>query len=112
MSSTEPATRRRNEASPPTTSYLEALLEETTPGPWIADQSWLRGPRDVFMGGFGYGDTPKDQKKANALLCALARVLAQEVIDLRESLLALLPEPSKPAASDGSATDQSRPLRP
>lgn len=67
----------------PSSSYLEALLDEATEGPWVADQTWLRGPRDVFMGGFGSGHLYHDAKVANAHLCALARRLAEEVLELR-----------------------------
>lgn len=67
----------------PSASYLEALLDEATDGPWTADQGWLRGPRDVFLGGFGHGDIGNDEKVANAHLCALARRLAEEVLELR-----------------------------
>lgn len=67
----------------PSDSYLEALLDEATPGPWLADRCWLRAPHDVFMGGFGYGDQHIDEQVANAHLCAVVRQLAEEVLELR-----------------------------
>lgn len=88
----------------PSDSYLEALLDEATDGPWLADQCWLRGPRDVFLGGFGNGDTPKDARVANAHLCALARRLAEEVLELRAAADVRWdgPAPTAPAASSSS----------